>query len=34
MNSTEVGIAMPEIGRTTIHAEGVELIKEWINQMR
>lgn len=34
MNSTEVGIAMPEIGRTTIHAEGVELIKEWINQMK
>lgn len=34
MNSTEVGIAMPEIGRTTVHAEGVELIKEWINQMK
>lgn len=33
MNSKEVGIAMPEIGRTTVHAEGVELIKEWINQM-
>lgn len=33
MNSTEVGIAMPEIGRTTVHAEGVELIKKWINQM-
>jgi uncharacterized repeat protein (TIGR03806 family) len=34
MNSTEVGIAMPEIGRTTIHTEGVELIREWINQMK
>ena len=34
MNSTEVGIAMPEIGRTSIHTEGVELIKEWINQMK
>lgn len=33
MNSTEVGVAMPELGRTTIHAEGVALIKEWINQM-
>ncbi len=34
MNSTEVGIAMPEIGRTTVHKEGVELIKEWIDNMK
>ena len=33
MNSTEMGVAMPEIGRTSIHAEGVALIREWINQM-
>lgn len=33
MNSTEVGIAMPELGRTTIHQEGVKLIREWINSM-
>ncbi|MHA7130951.1 SO2930 family diheme c-type cytochrome [Algoriphagus namhaensis] len=33
MNSTEVGVAMPEIGRTTIHQEGVELIKKWIDSM-
>lgn len=33
MNSTEVGIAMPELGRTTIHKEGVQLIKDWINGM-
>lgn len=33
MNSTEVGVAMPEIGRTTIHEEGVELIKAWINSL-
>jgi len=33
MNSTEVGVAMPELGRTTIHQEGVELIREWINSM-
>jgi uncharacterized repeat protein (TIGR03806 family) len=33
MNSTEIGVAMPEIGRTSIHAEGVALIREWINQM-
>lgn len=33
MNSTEVGVAMPELGRTTIHREGVELIRQWINSM-
>lgn len=34
MNSTEVGIAMPELGRTTVHKEGVQLIREWINGMK
>lgn len=34
MNSTKVGIAMPELGRTTIHEEGVELIREWINSLK
>ncbi|WBL41970.1 hypothetical protein PBT90_14560 [Algoriphagus halophytocola] len=34
MNSTEVGIAMPELGRTTVHKEGVQLIKDWINSMQ
>ncbi|MEB2784834.1 SO2930 family diheme c-type cytochrome [Algoriphagus persicinus] len=33
MNSTEVGIAMPELGRTTVHKEGVQLIRDWINGM-
>jgi hypothetical protein len=33
MNSTEMGVAMPEIGRTSIHEEGVALIRAWINQM-
>lgn len=33
MNSTEIGVAMPEIGRTSIHSEGVALIREWISQM-
>jgi uncharacterized repeat protein (TIGR03806 family) len=33
MNSTEVGVAMPELGRTTVHQEGVELIREWINSL-
>lgn len=30
MNSTEVGVAMPELGRSTVHQEGVELIRKWI----
>ena len=34
MNSTEVGVAMPEIGRTTVHQEGVELIKAWISTLK
>ena len=34
MNSTEIGVTMPEIGRTSIHKEGVELIRAWINQMK
>ena len=33
MNSAETGIAMPEIGKTIIHEEGVALIAEWINEM-
>jgi hypothetical protein len=33
MNSTEVGVAMPELGRSTVHQEGVELIRQWINSL-
>lgn len=33
MESTQVGAAMPEIGRVTPHIEGLELIKSWINSM-
>jgi uncharacterized repeat protein (TIGR03806 family) len=33
MSSTEVGVAMPEIGRTSVHREGVELIKTWIKSL-
>lgn len=33
MATNQVGAAMPEIGRVTIHHEGVELIKAWINAM-
>ena len=33
MESTQVGAAMPEIGRITPHIEGLEIIKAWINSM-
>lgn len=33
MNSTEPGTAMPELARTIIHKEGVELIREWIKSL-
>lgn len=31
MGSTEPGVAMPEVGRSMVHAEGVALIREWIS---
>lgn len=33
MNSTQVGVSMPEIGRTTVDEKGLELIKAWIAEM-
>ncbi|GAO45484.1 SO2930 family diheme c-type cytochrome [Flavihumibacter petaseus] len=33
MNSTEPATAMPELARTIIHKEGVQLITEWIKSM-
>jgi hypothetical protein len=33
MNSTEQGVAMPEIGRVLIHEEGVQIVADWINSM-
>jgi uncharacterized repeat protein (TIGR03806 family) len=33
MASTESGIAMPEVGRTTVHIEGVRLVRDWIAAM-
>lgn len=33
MHSTEPGTAMPELARSMIHTEGVDLIKEWIKQL-
>lgn len=34
MNSTDVGIAMPEIGRSRIHKEAVALISKWIKEIQ
>lgn len=33
MNSVEPGIAMPEVGRSLVHEEGVSLIREWISSL-
>ncbi len=34
MNSVEPKVMMPEIGRSTIHREGVELIRQWVSETR
>jgi uncharacterized repeat protein (TIGR03806 family) len=34
MKSLDPGVAMPELGRATVHAEGVRLIEEWIKEMK
>ena len=33
MEATEPGVAMPELGRTMVHEEGVALIRQWIEEM-
>ena len=33
MNSAETGVAMPELGKTLVHTEGVSLIRDWINRL-
>jgi uncharacterized repeat protein (TIGR03806 family) len=32
--STDPGVMMPELGRSVAHIEGVQLIKDWINEMK
>jgi uncharacterized repeat protein (TIGR03806 family) len=34
MRSTDPGIAMPELGRATVHSEAVTLMEQWIAAMR
>ena len=33
LESLDPGIAMPEVGRSTVHKEGVDLLRQWIAQM-
>jgi len=33
MESTEAGVAMPELGRQTAHDEGVDVVREWIESL-
>ncbi|MEL7518620.1 MAG: hypothetical protein AAFN48_06670, partial [Pseudomonadota bacterium] len=33
MSSTEAGVAMPELGRSTNDEEGIALIREWVEGM-
>jgi len=34
LNSAEPGVMMPELGRSSVHQEGVALIREWIAAMQ
>jgi uncharacterized repeat protein (TIGR03806 family) len=33
LESTDPGVAMPEVGRSTVHREGAELLREWIARL-
>jgi hypothetical protein len=33
MESTVPGIAMPELGRQTVHVEAVDVIRDWVTQL-
>jgi len=34
MKSLEPGVAMPELGRATVHDEGVAAVEAWISRLR
>ena len=34
LRSTDPGIAMPELGRSTVHKEGAALLEQWIREMK
>ena len=33
LETTDPGAMMPELGRSLVHSEGIDLISEWIDQM-
>jgi hypothetical protein len=33
MESTEAGVAMPELGRQTVHMEAIDVINQWIAEL-
>jgi uncharacterized repeat protein (TIGR03806 family) len=33
LKSLDPGVSMPELGRATVHSEGIALLREWINAM-
>lgn len=33
LQSTDPGVMMPEVGRTTVHGEGLALLRDWINEL-
>lgn len=33
LQSTDPGVMMPEVGRTTVHDEGLALLRDWINEL-
>ncbi len=34
MESTRPGVMMPELGRSTVHKEGVQLVRDWIDSLQ
>lgn len=34
LDSTDPGIMMPELGRTTVHEEGLALLQQWIKELK
>ena len=34
MESTDPGVMMPELGRSLVHSEGVELVRQWIKEWK
>jgi hypothetical protein len=33
LNSTKAAVKMPEVAKTMVHAEGVDLVSQWIRSL-